>query len=183
MFLLIFLGASAGVVAGDSAPAPASESQAVIQFQERVKEYLALHRKLESTLPNLPKQSTPEQVDRHQRALGSLIQTARREARPGELFAPSMEARVKRILGEVLAGPEGKSVKASIMDENPGVPRIVVNERYPSSVPLSTMPHPVLAALPKLPEELEYRFLGTRLILLDTHADIIVDFTNPVMSP
>jgi len=69
------------------------------------------------------------------------------------------------------------------MDENPGVPQIVPNERYPSSVPLSTMPPQVLATLPKLPQELEYRFLGSRLILLDTGADIIVDFTNDVLPP
>jgi len=94
-----------------------------------------------------------------------------------------MQTLVRRILGEVLSGPDGKTVKSSIMDENPGVPQLVLNERYPSSIPLSTMPPQVLAPLPKLPEELEYRFIGSRLILLDTHADIIVDFTNDIMPP
>ena len=37
------------------------------------------------------------------------------------------------------------------------------------------MPPQVLQALPKLPEELEYRFIGDRLILFDIHAHIIVD--------
>ena len=32
------------------------------------------------------------------------------------------------------------------------------------------MPPQVLAALPKLPEDIEYRFIGDRLILLDVHA-------------
>jgi hypothetical protein len=180
---LVAAGIPAGSAPADSAPATIPESQTVAQFQARVKEYVALHQKLESTLPKLQKQGTPEQVDKHQQALGNLIRTARREAQAGELFTPEMQALVQRVLTDVLAGPDGKTVKASIMDENPGVPKVVVNQRYPATVPLATMPQQVLARFPKLPEELEYRFLGPHLILLDTHADIIVDFTNPVMAP
>jgi hypothetical protein len=62
------------------------------------------------------------------------------------------------------------------MDENPVGTAIQVNGRYPDTVPLSTMPPDVLAALPPLPEDMEYRFVGNRLILLDTKAHIIVDF-------
>src|SRR4030095_708097 len=138
--------------------------------------YVALHERLEATLPHVPRRATPEQVDKNQRELGDLIKSARRAAKPGEFFTPGMQALVKRVLGEVLAGPDGKTVKASIMDENPGLPKLVLNERYPSSIPLSTMPPQVLAPLPKLHGELEYRFIGSRLILLDTEADIILDF-------
>ena len=85
---------------------------------------------------------------------------------------------MKRVIAGVLAGPDGKTVKSSIMDENPGVPNMVLNERYPSAVPLSTMPPQVLSLLPKLQGELEYRFVGRRLILLDTEADIILDYID-----
>ena len=47
-------------------------------------------------------------------------------------------------------------------------------------MPLSTVPPQVLEGLPKLPEELEYRFVGERLILLDPHAHIIVDYMERV---
>jgi|SRR5436309_1621061 len=180
---LVVFGALTGACVPVAPPGHPAEAQAVIAFEARVKKYLALHRKLESTLPKLPRRPTPEQVDRHQRALGDLIKSARRDAGRGEFFSPEMQTLVRRILGEVLSGPDGKTVKSSIMDENPGVPQLVLNERYPSSIPLSTMPPQVLAPLPKLPEELEYRFIGSRLILLDTHADIIVDFTNDIMPP
>jgi hypothetical protein len=33
----------------------------------------------------------------------------------------------------------------------------------------------LLAVLPALPEELEYRFIGRDLVLVDVHADLIVD--------
>jgi hypothetical protein len=155
----------------------------VAGFEARVKDYVALHWKLEATLPKLAKEATPEQADQHQRALGGLIRSARHDAKPGDLFTPDMEALLKQVLAEVLSGPHGKSVKASIMDENPGVPKLLLNQRYPPSLPLSTMPPQLLARLPKLPEELEYRFIGTRLILLDIHADIVIDWAENILPP
>jgi hypothetical protein len=40
---------------------------------------------------------------------------------------------------------------------------------------LSTMPPSLLLNLPKLPEGLEYRFVGRNLILYDSKANLIVD--------
>jgi hypothetical protein len=67
------------------------------------------------------------------------------------------------------------------MDENPGRIQLQVGGRYPDEVPLSTMPPQVLAALPKVPEELEYRFIGRRLILLDVHAHLVVDYIDDAL--
>jgi hypothetical protein len=53
---------------------------------------------------------------------------------------------------------------------------IKVNAKYPDAAPLPTVPPNLLAALPKLPEDLEYRFINRDLILLDVHANVIVDF-------
>jgi hypothetical protein len=159
-----------------------SEAQAVVAFKDRVTEYVALHEKLEATLPGLPDKASPQQVDFHQRALFDLIKSARRDAKPGEFFTPEVQVMVKRVLNEVLAGPDGGTIKSSIMDENPGVPTLLINERYPSSIPLSTMPPQLLAPLPRLKGELEYRFVGPRLVLLDTEADIILDFTAEILA-
>jgi hypothetical protein len=38
------------------------------------------------------------------------------------------------------------------------------------------MPPEVLKNLPRLPEELEFRFVGATLILLDPQAHMVVDF-------
>jgi len=79
----------------------------------------------------------------------------------------------------VFGGPDGKQLRDSIMDENVLRDRaLTVNSRYPDTVPLSTVPPQVLAGLPVLPEELEYRFIGHRLILMDVHAHIIIDFVD-----
>ena len=54
--------------------------------------------------------------------------------------------------------------------------KLVVNGRYPDTIPLSSMPPQILKVLPQLPQELEYRFIEPTLILLDVHAHIIVDY-------
>jgi len=179
---LVVLAALAGSCTSGTPQLHTPEAEAVVAFKDRVVEYVALHEKLEATLPKLPDKASPQQVDANQRALGELIKTARHDAKPGDFFAPGFQVMLKRVVGEVLRGPNGGTIKASIMDENPGVPQILINERYPSSVPLSTMPPQLLAPLPKLKGELEFRFLGPRLVLVDTEADIILDFTDEILS-
>jgi hypothetical protein len=65
------------------------------------------------------------------------------------------------------------------MKEDAPAPKSVtlkVNARYPDSQPLPTMPPNILASLPRLPEQLEYRIIGRNLILRDVPANLIVDF-------
>ncbi len=174
----------AAASAGASAPVtqPTREDAPVLaDFDARVKEYTALHQKLEDTLPKLSKESTPEQIDSHQRALGKLIQQARADAKPGDIFTADIQSVVKRLMGSVFGGPDGASLKASIMDENPGPIKLTVNGRYPDAVPLSTVPPQVLQGLPTLPNELEFRFIGRHLILMDEHAHVIVDVIDNVL--
>jgi hypothetical protein len=151
------------------------DARALEGMLARINEYAALHRKLEDTLPKLSKESTPEEIDRNQRALGRLIQQDRSAAKPGDIFTAEAQAVIKALLDRVFSGPEGTALRASIMDENPGKIKLGVNSRYPDSVPLSTVPPQVLQGLPKLPEEMEFRFIGRHLILMDVHAHIIVD--------
>jgi hypothetical protein len=157
------------------------EAQSLASLQERIKEYLAVHNKLESTLPALPTEATPTQIDSHQRALARLVQDARRDAKPGDIFTKDSRGVIRGLMLRVFSGAEGAKLKASVMDENPGRLRLTINSRYPDEVPLSTVPPQVLAGLPKLPEELEFRFIGRTLILLDVHAHIIVDLIDNII--
>jgi hypothetical protein len=164
------------------APLPAAAAQpvnpdakALAGFLQRVNEYVALHQRLENSLPHLSKESSPQEIDTHQRALGQMLQRERRGAKPGDIFTPEAGAVIKRLLTKVFGGPDGPALKASIMDENPGIPDLKANQRYPDTVPLSTIPPQVLQGLPKLPEEMEFRFIGNTLILMDVHAHIIAD--------
>jgi len=159
-------------------PLSTEDAAALATMNARLKEYVELHSNLERTLPRLPDDATPQQIDRNQRQLEQLVREARRTAKQGDLFTPEARPVIKRLLATVFGGPEGKQLKDSIMDENPVGVRVTVNGRYPDTVPVSTVPPQVLQTLPKLSEDMEYRFIGDRLILLDAHAHIIADFID-----
>ena len=164
----------------EARPLSTLDAQALAQFDERVKAYADLHKRLEGTLPKLPKETNPTTIDTHQRALEKLIKAERTNAKPGDLFTPPVQAHIRQLLARVFAGKQGAELKGTILDENPGKIALTVNSRYPDEVPLSTVPPQVLASLPKLPPELEYRFIGDRLILLDVHAHTVADYMDNV---
>ena len=153
----------------------------VAEYQRRIADYMTLQDQLEGTLDDLPDEATPQQIDARQRTLAALIAKARADAKPGLVFSPDMQEFIRGVVRRVLDGPDGKELRASISDENPAGTPVQVNGRYPDSVPMSTMPPDILAALPRLPEELQYRFVGSRLILLDTKAHIIVDYVDSAL--
>jgi len=162
-------------------PLSPADSQALATMNDRLEEYIDLHTKLEGTLPKLPEEATPQQIDKNQRAFEALMRKTRATAKQGDIFTPQAQPVIKRLLASVFGGPEGKQLKASIMDENPAGITLTVNGRYPDTVPLSTVPPEVLQTLPALSEDMEYRFIGDRLILLDTHAHVIADFIDDAM--
>lgn len=156
---------------------PRVNASAAIQadFLKRVDEYVQLHKRLEAMLPKLSDDATPQQIDQNQRAMGELVSKARANAKPGDLFTPDMQRVVHMLMNEVFRGPAGREAKRQIHDEpHPVTPE--VNKRYPDVVPLATMPLRILAQLPKLPDELEYRFVASHLILMDVHAHLILDY-------
>jgi hypothetical protein len=157
-----------------------ADAKALADFSQRVKAYADLHVKLEQTLPKLSKDSTPQEIDKHQRALAALVQKARATAKRGEIFG-SAESVFRAICSRVFKGEDGAEIRASINDENMAGMKLAVNQRYPDTIPLSTIPPQFLEAVPKLPEEIEYRFIGDRLILLDGHAHTVADYIDNVL--
>jgi hypothetical protein len=181
LVLAAMTSVSAVALASQEPPPPGPrvnvDAKAIADFQEEVGEYLKLQRKLAGGLDAPPKDATPAQIDSYQRALGKLIQQARRDDKQGDVFEREVRAVIRKLLAGVFSGPAGKKMKLAVMEENPGqAVKLTVNGRYPDTIPLSNMPPQVLSALPQLPRELEYRFIGRTLILFDTVAHIIVDY-------
>jgi hypothetical protein len=159
-------------------PLSDADAAALATMNDRLKDYLALHTKLEATLPKLPPDATPIQIDANQRQFEALIRKTRAAAKQGDIFTPEAQPVIRRLVATVFGGPEGAALKKAITDESPerkGQP-LVVNARYPDDVPVSTVPPQILQTLPKLTEDLEYRFVHDDLILLDSHAHVIADF-------
>ena len=156
----------------------AADSTTVKDFEQRVKDYIALRTALEEAVSKPPDKATPKQIDTHQRELGAAIAKARSQSRQGDIFILAMQKYIRGVVRRVIDGPQGAGIKASLMDENPMQVTLGVNARYPDTIPMSTMPPDLLAALPPLAEDLEYRFVGNRLILLDVRSHVIVDFVD-----
>ena len=141
-------------------------------FDARVRAYAALRDRLEAELP--PPVATAEVTPARatQRALAIRIRSARVNARQGDLFTAAIAAEIRKSLRWEI---DARTWKVIMDEDNPGELPSQVNDEYREGQPLSTMPPNILAALPALPRDLEYRFVGRTLILLDTRSKLIVD--------
>jgi len=152
------------------------EAAVLADFQKRLADYQKLHDSVAKGSAELKETNDPAEIRRAQQTLASRIREARKDARPGDIFTPEIRAAFRRLMYPNLKGAEGKETKATIKDDAPkGVP-LKVNASYPEGAPLPTMPANLLANLPRLPEDLEYRIVNRHLILRDVDANIIVDF-------
>jgi hypothetical protein len=176
--------AAVSLLAGDigqEKPRVNADAALSVEFLKGVQAYVELHKKREATLPPRPEHATPAEIEAHEQALASLIMRARAGAKRGDLLPQKIRAYLRRQIGVVLRGPDGAVIRRSVMEDNPGKVQLRCNARYPEGLPITTMPAPILAALPKLPEHVEYRFVGDRLVLLDIHSQLVMDYMTDAL--
>jgi len=182
MKLILLLAAaligSACFQASAKAQTVAANPDAVVlqDFTKRIEEYVALHKRAAKDVPTLRESDDPARIKREQDALAARIQAVRSAAKPGDIFTPEIRRKFRRLLAPEMKGEGGRDAREILKDDAPASFPLKVNAKYPSGAPLPTVPGKILASLPTLPEQLEYRVIGKHLILLDTKADIIVDF-------
>ena len=140
-------------------------------FSTRVLTYFELRRTLEEGLPPLKVTNDPGEFMRAELALARRIRVAREGDEQGEIFTQVISGEFKRILLLEM----NASTWAAIMDDNPGEFSNLINGAYPKSKPHSTVPANIMARLPRLPKDIQYRFLGRHLILYDVRANVILD--------
>lgn len=143
----------------------------VADFSARVDGYLDLRHKLEEGLPPLVVTDDPAEIGRAEVALARRIREAREGAKQGEIFTPAISAEFRRVLVLEMT----PSTRAAITEDNPGSFSHRINGTYPKENPVSTVPANILALLPRLPDDIQYRFLGRHLVLHDTRANVILD--------
>jgi hypothetical protein len=170
------------LAAGQAQPPPQeapprvnADAAVLADFNKRVEAYVALHNKVDGMLTEPSKDGRPEAVVEHQRAFAKLMQQERQHAQAGDIMTKPMRDIVRRLLASVFRGPNGRDIKHAILDEYTGNPGLRVNQAYPDNMPFSSVPFAILEGLPKLPDALAYRFVGSRLILLDPHGRLVVD--------
>jgi len=148
-------------------------AKVLLDFKERVDKYVELRKKADDSAPPLKKTDDAAELRAAQQALAERIGAARTPAKQGEIFTPEIAAYFRK-----LVRPELKETgtKGAVRDDNPAGMPFQVNGPYPSKEALSTMPPNVLASLPRLPKDIEYRFVGKHLILRDVRANLIIDY-------
>ena len=162
-------------------PAVNPDAQVLQEFKARVDKYVELRNKADknNSAPPIKKTDDPAELRSAQQALAERIGAARTPAKQGEIFTPEITARFRKLLRPEV---NETGTKATIKDDNPGAIPFKVNGPYPSKEPLSTVPPNVLASLPPLPKDIEYRFVNKHLILRDARANLVIDYIPNALS-
>lgn len=157
-------------------------------FNDRVAKYVELHKRLDRELPTLKDKSNPAEIAAHKQGLATAIRAARLNAQPGDIFFEGVRPQLLAIIRKEVRGTAGRDARETIKEGNPKEEgtatkkmQMSVNAPYPDDAPLSSVPPSLLLKLPKLPEEVDYRFVGRDLILRDIAANLIVDFMREVI--
>jgi hypothetical protein len=147
-------------------------------FQRRIDAYIKLRKKVDEGAPKMKETTDPAKIKEAQSALAARIREGRAAARHGDIFTPEVQKLFRRLMYPEMKGPDGTETKRAIKDDAPPTAAIPfkVNAAYPEGQPLPTVPPDLLARLPKLPEELEFRIIDKHLILRDVDANLIVDY-------
>ena len=159
-------------------PAVNPDAAVMADFKARVETYADLHKKLAKGEAAQKETSDPARIADSKAALAAKIQAARADAKHGDIFTPAARPVFRRLLAPELKGEDGRDAKAVLKDDAPapGTVPFKVNAKYPEGQPLPSVPAQLLLTLPSLPEPLEYRIVGQHLLLLDTAADLVVDY-------
>jgi hypothetical protein len=143
-------------------------------FNERLEQYVALKKKLEGGLGKPQPSDRTTGIEKHRTELAQRIKEARTDAKQGDLFGDTQPLFKEIIVRD--AENRGVRDKYAAMQEVPAQSPPAVNTPYPEKAALATVPPLILVNLPRLPDGLEYRFMGRDLILRDQASNLIVDF-------
>jgi hypothetical protein len=143
----------------------------LVDFTTKMDAYAALRRSLQEGLPELSVTDSPAEIHRAEQLLAQRIRKARAGTGRGDIFTEKTRHAFRQILRPVT----NEATCELIHDDNPGEFPYAINSNYPKNKPRSTVPAAMLAVLPRLPEDVWYRFLDHDLILHDSRANVILD--------
>lgn len=180
-FLFAILSLSPPLAGGQTAPKTGSElspadKQAVGEFESRVRDYLKLRNAVKEKLPKLSKDSTAEQLETYRKSFEEGVRVTRAGAKRGDVFNTAGSDYIRRTLKTEFDRKDRAELRKIVFEaENKDVP-LRVNYPYPESRELTEMPPTLLLALPQLPKEVKYRFVGRNLLLVDRDNNLIIDY-------
>ena len=157
-------------------PPKNGDAAALAAFHSAIDNYLGLRKKISHEVPPLTVTPKAAEITAASDALARAVQRARPRARQGAFFTPEVASVIRRQLEQVLQSTDREAIVALINEEASTVTRPSIYMRFPAAGVLATTPAVVLQTLPPLPRELEYRFIGTTLVLRDIDAALVLDY-------
>ena len=155
----------------------------VSDFSRRVAEYVTLHRQVERFLPKQKVFTDAAEGLRITAELAQALRAVRPDAREGDIFSPLAAVAIRRSIGRALAEhrfPPSVLIEEMHYESNETPPAPRINEAFSWGLG-NVMPYFVLHALPELPDELQYRFVERDLVLIDIHANLVVDILRDAL--
>lgn len=147
---------SFGVLAAD-------QPRAIVDFQRAADSYAFLHRQVERRLGVPHQRSTLEASE-----LAAAIIADRARGSLPPLFTPAVVVAFRQLAAQSMrAGCDVGELRTGVWEMSHGV-----NAPATGTRPISGC---LVDVLPRLPAELEYRTAGTVLLVVDGHANLVVD--------
>lgn len=169
--LAVLFEATTGVGAQPSAP----DFAAIVAFQRAADGYAFLHRQIERELGMAHRRAgLPDDVIGGGELAASIV-SKRRQSPDDPLFTPRVVAAFRIMAAEaVRRGCDAGELRSGMWELAHGVHSPATGSR-----PLTVC---MTSALPRLPAELEYRSAGTVLLVVDSHANLVVDLLPALLA-
>ena len=170
---------------GVQAQSPAPDPQVVATFTAATTDYASMHRRLEQGVGTFDVNTPIDSINRMIHELAAAIRSERPDARMGDLFTQELgnqlRARVSAALGQNGLTAYDVYLSQHVDGIDPFTVRLRVNDTFPWILGAAMFPC-LIEALPPLPPELQYRIVGSDLVLIDVHASLIVDILPNVVT-
>jgi hypothetical protein len=157
-------------------------SEGLKTFQKQLDAYLKLRSDLSRKLAPLSSTPSATELTSTQTDLAVALQAARKGARQGDLVNPAAAAHIIRIVTADFQRRSAAAERAELQ-EVPRAGRPTINRTYPADAALPTVPPLLLSDLPRLPDNLQYRFFGRHIVILDADVQIIIDYVPDALPP
>lgn len=146
-----------------------ADTSAVMEFQRAADTYAFLHRQVERRIRLAHRRSgeTSEVID--STALRTALLAERAPTLESPLFTPAVVTALRHIAARAARAPgcDPGELRSGVWEMSHQINSLATGARHISAC--------IATALPPLPDELEYRSAGMVLLLVDVHANLVVD--------
>jgi hypothetical protein len=162
-------------------PAPAAAPEAT-DLATRVQAYVTATDKVrKAAKKEMPKGDKPEEqakaMEQQRTHLAQDIRALRPNPKNGEFFTPTITAYVKRQLEALFNGPAAATIRDALEEQNdPTIYKTAATPSLQQTIQAPQLPGVLGNDIPSLPEEVEYRFAGRAVVLVDADAGIVLDW-------